>query len=201
MTGKRQAFNWKKIFGAKPDPRSYGVYVKKASPDRKHLMVFDPGDEVSMMRYLFQFRLIDAKGTVAEAFEGLYSPMQGAWWSGDSRVAAVPVSDDIDCLLLLHLPKRRYSVVPFNSYQMRARVTSRGVWVCVDLQEFRAWFGREFRPPDDTYLPFASLRWFPVQEKWDLNAAIRSAPRIRWTPPPSRELKAYARKNGITLGL
>ena len=189
---------WAKIFGFK-NPASYGVYVKKASPDKKHLMVFEPGEEVSMMRYLHQFRLIDPKGTVTEAFKGLAGPMQCAWWTRDSRIVAVPVSDRLDGLLLFHVKKRRYSVVQFNSYQQKPKLTSRGVWICVVLREFRAWFGDQFRTPDDLYIPFTSLHWFPATEKWDLNPAIRRAPRLRWQPPPSTELKRYAKKNGITL--
>lgn len=42
---------WEKVFGCKADPRSYGVYVKKASPDRRRILAFDPGFEYSMMRW------------------------------------------------------------------------------------------------------------------------------------------------------
>lgn len=192
--------DWEKIFGPERDPQSYGKYVKKASPDKRYILVFDPGIEVSMMCSVYQFRLIDRKQTVVEAFEGLDAAMQAAWWSRDSRLAAVPISDSRSGLLLFRPGGRRFTFVPFNSYQQKARLTTRGVWIAPDLKEFRAWFGDQFRPPDPVFFPFASLRWFPVVPKWkNLPAAARVAPPLRWLPPPSKELKAYARKNRITL--
>ena len=190
---------WEKIFGAKRDPRSYGVYVKKPSPDGRYILVFDPGIEVSMMCGVYHFRLINAAGEVVEAFQGLECSMQDAGWTSDSRMVAVPVCDRRDCLLLFHPAKQQYSVVPFNSYQQEAELTTRGVWIGPDLKEFRGWFGDQFRPPDPVYFPFASLRWFPVAEKWNLAAALRVAPPVPWLPPPSKELKAYAKKKGITI--
>jgi hypothetical protein len=191
--------NWEKIFGPR-DPRSYGEYVKKPSPDKTHILVFDPGIEVRMMMSVYQFRLINAASGVVEAFEGLEGAMQDAWWTSDSTMVAIPVSDRRDGLLLFRVHSKRYSFVPFNSYQQTARLTTRGVWIAPDLKEFRGWFGDQFRPPDPIHFPFASLRWFPVVEKWkNLDTAVRVAPPLRWLPPPSKELKAYARKKGITV--
>ena len=192
---------WKKIFGVGRDPRSYGEYVKKAAPDRRHMMVFDPGLEVRMMCCEHGFRLIDARAAVTETFQGLASPMQEAWWSPNSRIVAVPVLERTDCLLLFDLSRRRYSVILFSSYQQKAKVTCRGVRIGVDPGQFREVFGEGFRPPDDTVFPFSSLRWMDAPDKtpWNLGPALRGAPRALWRPPPSREMRAYARKQGISL--
>ena len=153
---------WERIFGFKAAPGSLGKYVSKPSPDLKFRLVFEPGDEVSMMRYVYQFRLIDAKDTVVQAFKGLASPVQTAWWTPDSRIVAVPLLEKSDCLLLFNVKNREHAVIHFSVYQSDAAFTSRSVRIGVNLREFKATFGDDFEPPGDTVFPFASLDWRPA---------------------------------------
>ena len=41
--------NWEKTFDPR-NPRSYGEYPQKPTPDKKHILVFDPGIEFRMIR-------------------------------------------------------------------------------------------------------------------------------------------------------
>ena len=192
---------WAKVFGFPKDPRSYGEYVKRPSPNKRLLLVFEPGDEYAMMRYQHEFRLVDAKKALIQVFQGLVSPMQCAWWSPDSRIVAVSVDDPNGGLLLYNVKRRRYSLVHFNSYQEKAHITSTSVKIAVDQSEFEAIFGKEFRPPRDVSFRFAALRWFPAPEvgAWKLGAAFRCAPKAKWQPPPSKAMRAYAKEHGIEL--
>jgi hypothetical protein len=192
---------WSRIFGFAKDPRSYGQYVTSPSPDGRFMLVFEPGIEFAMMRCQHAFRLVDSNRTVVQAFQGLVSPMQRAWWSPDSRIVAVPIDDRKGGLLLFDVTRQRYSLIPFSSYQETAVVTSTGVRTSVDRSQFEAIFGKEFRPPRDVLFRFAALRWFAAPETgaWKLSSAFRSAPQARWQPPPSKEMRAYAKKHGIGL--
>jgi hypothetical protein len=191
------ARGWAKVFGFPKDPRSYGEYVKRASPDGRYRLVFEPGLEYAMMRYAHQFRLVDAGKELVEEFRGLTSPAQMAWWSPDSRVVAIPVSG----LLLYAVQRRRYALVPFDIFQNDVALGVAGIRLSVNRQQFAATFGEEFEPPRPVSLRFAALRWFPVPERgpWKLGAALRSAPKLRWLPPPSTSLRASAKAHGIIL--
>jgi hypothetical protein len=149
------------------------------------------------MRYAYQFRLVDAHRAVVEEFRGLTAQEQRAWWTPDSRIVAIPA----DGLLLYELHRRRYSVVPFDIFQNELEMGVAGIRVSVSRKEFVAWFGDKFQPPRPVSFRFASLHWFPAPAtgKWKLGPALRSAPRLRWLPPPSKELRAYAKAQGITL--
>jgi hypothetical protein len=164
-------------------------------------VVFEPGIEFAMNWYHHQFRLVDSSKAVVQAFQGLVSPLQLAWWSPDSRIAAVPITNHNDGLLLLDVKRRRYSLILFNAHQTTAAVTSRGVRVSVDRGQFEAIFGKRFPPPRDVFFQFASLRWFAAPESgaWKLGSALRTAPQPRWEPPPSKEMRAYAKELGISL--
>ncbi len=191
---------WANIFGFEKDPRSYGKYVKKPSPDRKHTLVFDPGMEVSMMRYVHECRLIDEKKNVVQDFKGLTCPVQFAWWTPDSRIVAFPTNEGAG-LLLYKVNLRKFSVCFFSSFQQDLKLTARGMTISVNRREFEGWFGKEFDPPNDNVLSFSGLQWFDAPDKgpWKLGFAVKAAPRLKWDPPPSKELRAYARKNRITL--
>jgi len=195
------ARGWAKIFGFPRDPRSYGKYVKRPSPNSKNMVVFEPGIEYAMMRYRHEFRLVDSSKTLVQAFHGLASPMQNAWWSPDSRVVAIPIDEPLEGLLLFNVNLQQYSLLLFSAYQQNAEVTSTGVRISVDRSQFIAVFGNEFQPPHDVSILFANLRWFAAPETgaWKLGAAFRSAPKVRWQPPPSKEMRAYAKKHGIKL--
>lgn len=187
------------MFGFPKDPCPYGEYVKHTSPDGKYILVFEPGLEYSMMRYQHQFRLVTSAKNLVQAFRGLASQMQRAWWSPDSRVVAIPVDDRNGGLLLYEIKRNRYSLVRFDPYQETVRVSSAGVRIGVERREFEAVFGKEFPPPPELFLRFAALRWFAVPETglWKLREAFRSAPRVRWSP--SKEMRAYAKTQGIEL--
>lgn len=195
------AERWRKVFGFPSDLPSFGKYVAFISPSKKLKLVFEPGIECAMMRYQFQFRLVDSRLSVLQSFGGLVSPMQHAWWSRDSRLVAIAVEGPNGGLLVYEVKGQRYSLLRFNAYQETAMVTSRSVRIGVDRQEFEAVFGTEFQPPRDTRFPLSSLTWFPAPEKgaWKLNVAFRRAPRAKWEPAPSKAMREYAKKNGITL--
>lgn len=192
---------WAKIFGIPMDPRSYGAYVKRPSPNKEFLVVFEPGVEYAMMRYQHEFRLLDSSKILVQAFHGLASPIQNAWWSPDSRIVAVPIDDPKGGLLLFDVKRQRYSLNHFNSYQETTKVTCTSVRIGVERREFEAVFGKEFRPPSDVSFRFATLRWVTAPETgdWKLGTAFRSAPKARWQLPPSKAMKAYAKEHGIKL--
>jgi len=196
-----QLTGWSKVFGFPKAPHSYGKYVAKASPNKKWSVVFEPGIEYAMMRFQHEFRLVDPHKKVIEAFCGLASPVQRAWWSPDSKIVGVPVDDPNGGLLLYDVKRRRYSLIPFNPYQETATMTSTSVRIGVDRREFEAVFGTEFRPPRDLTFRFTTLRWFAVPETGALKLieAYRSAPKPKWLPPPSKEMRAYAKAHGIQL--
>jgi hypothetical protein len=190
---------WAKVFGFPKHPQSFGAYVRCASPDGKHALAFEPGLEYSMMRYQHQFRLVDPSKNVVQAFAGLFSAVQLAWWSPDSRIVAVPVDDQYGGLLLYDVRRKLYSLARFSPYEETVTVSSAGLRIAADRREFEAAFGTEFPPPPEIAIQFKALRWFPPPGKgpWKLREAFRSAPKAKWTP--SREMKAYARRNGIEL--
>lgn len=190
--------DWERIFGAKADPRSYGEYAVRRSPDRRHALVFDPGFEWRMGCCEHAFRLIDAKGAVVEAFKELDTVCQQAWWTPDSRIAGVSVLGG-SRLLFYHLRRREYALLGFGAYLLRARTTSRGVWVDMDPSQFRGVFaGTPYRPPRRLFFPFSSLRWKPAPARWGFKRAeLKDLPHYRWLPPPCKELRAFARKQGL----
>ncbi len=192
---------WAKVFGFPADARSHGRYATFRAPSRGLVLAFEPGDEYAMMRYQHQFRLVDSKRSVLQAFAGLVSPIQFAWWSPESRIVGIAVEDPFGGLLLYDVVKRRYSLVRFDSYNETAKVTATSVRIGVDADEFRAVFGDEFKPPRSTSFRLSSLTWFAVPEKgpWKLRTAFRKAPKAKWEPPPSKALRDYAKKLGITL--
>ena len=192
---------WAKVFGFPKHPQSFGKYVKLTSPDSVLAVVFEPGVECSMMRYSHEFRLVNRDREIVQEFKGMSSPVQEAWWAPDSRVVGVPISDPVCGLLLYDAARRRYSMARFSPYEERVKVTSSSIRIGVDLQEFKAVFGDGFKPPRECSVRFSALRWSAVPEKgaWKLYTALRSAPKLKWQPPPSKEMIAYAREQGIEL--
>jgi hypothetical protein len=191
---------WADIFGFEKDPRSYGKYVRKPSPDKEHALVFEPGMEVSMMRYVHECRLIDRDKKVAQDFKGLTCPVQFAWWSPDSKIVAFPTNEGAG-LVLYKVRSRKFSLLFFNPFQQDLKLTGARVVASVNKKEFEATFGDGFDRPNDNIFKFAELSWFdaPAGGKWKLGPAVKSAPKMKWEPPPSKEFRAYARKIGITL--
>jgi hypothetical protein len=147
------------------------------------------------MRYSFQFRLVDKERAVLQAFKGLSTPVQSAWWTPDSRIIAVPLYEG--ALLLYHAGKGRYSLIRFSAYQQTARLSNAGAWIRFEPREFSAVFGREFKPPEPTLFKFHSLAWVPAPAgEWRLTG-IRKAPQVEWEPSP--EMARAARRRGVTI--
>lgn len=195
---KRIKMDWEKVFGFKKNPASYGKYVRKYSPDRRRILVFDPGLEVSMMRYEFAFRLIEPDGTVLESFRELSSPLQFAWWSADSRIVAVPaIAQAYSCLLLFNPSRRLYAVIRSDPYLETPSVSPRGARIGVDPEQFHWIFGDELRPPDPVSFPFSSLTWAPPPATWRIDPVIRRAVAPWWHS--KEQMKAYAKKQGLSL--
>lgn len=195
----KRAMKWEKVFGCKADPRSYGEYIVRRSPDRGHAVVFDPGIEWRMGCCEHDFRLIDAKNSVVEPFRELETVSQTAWWTPDSRIVGVAVQGG-SILLFFHLKRRRYALLGFGAYMLRARLNAAGARIDMDPSQFRGIFGgTRFAPPRSMFFPFSSLRWRPAPAKWELGRECRRLPRYEWLPPPSKELLAYARKQGLSL--
>jgi hypothetical protein len=192
--------NWEKVFGSKRDPRSYGEYVVRQAPDRRHAVVFDPGMEWRMGCCEHSFRLIDSKKSVVEPFQELSTPIQRAWWTPDSRIVGVSVMARVDAMLFFHLQRREYALLQCSAYMLRARLDSRGVRVDMDPSQFRGIFGgTKFKPPRSMFFAFSSLRWRPAPAEWKLGPELRDLPYYKWLPPPSQELRSYARKHGLSL--
>jgi hypothetical protein len=192
---------WAKVFGFPKDPSSYGKYWKRPSPDRAFTLVFEPGIEYAMMRYAHQFRLVDSSKRVVQAFHGLMSPMQLACWSPDSRIVAISISDPEEGLLLLDVRRQKFSLICYNVYQQIPSVTSAGVRIRMDRDQFIAIFEDVIPVPGDVSIRFAALRWLaaPKAGPWKLDAALRAAPNAYWQPPRTKALRAYAKEHGIIL--
>jgi hypothetical protein len=161
------------------------------------VLAFTRGHELTMMRYTYGFRLVDARGRVREPFGELNSVTPTAVWTPDSRIVAVPVGED--GLLLYDVTRRRYAVLGFNAYSLRVTLTRDTVRIAPDLEQFRLVFGRRFRPPRPNVVALATLRWRPAPRAWKLATALHRAPGFRWQPPPSPALLKYAKKHHVTI--